>query len=96
MQVDEGENAHAPLLAAKAGQAECLRVALPYLHGRDEPAALKPVLQGGHLPCLQLLCEARDPLVAEDILVFAAEHAQSACVAYLAPLLDRGIAPVHY
>ncbi len=52
-----------------------------------DPETLKAAIEGGHLPCVKILCEKVNSQLSGETLVHAAKHAQAACVAYLAPLL---------
>jgi hypothetical protein len=83
------EGVNAAHLAAKAGQVGCLEVALAHGHWGRDPETLQAAVEGGHLDCVKLLCESCDPPVTEEVLAAAARHAQVACVAYLAPILQR-------
>jgi hypothetical protein len=76
-------------LAAKAGNFDCLEVALAYGYLTDDPEVLKAAIAGGHFSCVKLLCEKCSPPITEEILAFAIKHAQVACVEYLAPLLEK-------
>ncbi len=76
-------------LAAKSGKDSCLEIALAYGHDGDDPETLKAAIEGGHLNCIKLLCEKCNPPLTGEVLVWAAKQAQTACVAYIAPLLPE-------
>jgi hypothetical protein len=83
------DNVNAAHLAAKAGKRDCLEVALACNHYGGDPKTLQAAIEGGHLPCVQLLFEQARPVLTQQVLVLAAERGQASCVAYLAPLLQN-------
>jgi hypothetical protein len=75
-------------IAASAGQARCLEVALAHGHWRSYPKAMAAAVAGGYVECVMLLHGRGNTCVTECILATAAKLGHTACVQYVAPVLQ--------
>ncbi len=75
-------------IAASAGQAHCLEVALAHGHDASCPKAMEAAVAGGYVECVTLLCKRCHVTVTENTLTTAAKLGHVACVQYIVPVLQ--------
>ncbi len=78
-------------IAASAGEARCLEVALANGQPGGDADTLLAAIEGNHVSCVKLLCKTGKADVTLQTVISAAKHASVACIEYLAPLLDSNM-----